>query len=441
MFDFTVEKQKVLIELLLGNQELFARCNTIIKPSYFDPSIKKSVSFIQEYFETYREIPNAHIIKAETNFDVEFAQLTKGEQAYAAEEIEKFCQLSEAIEWAFKGPELIEQGNVESLWQGLKAAASISLNRDLGISYFDNVEARLNDLLMNSPTIPTGWNSVDEVIGGIARQELLLLAGASGVGKSVTMSNLAINVVAQGFKGVYFSLELADRVVGKRFDSMVTMIGQSDILKNITTVAEKVQGFHTKCGGELYIKRMPENVTTANHIRAYMKEFQQTHGYAPDFIVVDYLDLMSTNRGVSNENIWLADKYKAEELRAIGFEFDCAIVTASQLGRASLDAEKVGQQHIQGGYSKVQTADNMIAIVQTDQMRDMGIYVFEFTKTRNSSGVGSSVEMTWDPISLRISDSNKSEKLSFQTAKSKAIETILETNYEKKQNLLDFVKH
>lgn len=423
---FDLEKQKLLIDLLLGNPELFARCNGIIKPSYFDPALKKSVVFLQSYFEKYHEIPNPQIVKAETGFSADFAVLTKAEQQYASEEIEKFCQVSAAIEAVYSGPELIEKGDIESVWQNIKAAAAISLNKDLGISYFDNVSQRLTDLLNNPPNISTGWESVDEVIGGTGRQELLLYAGASGVGKSIVMSNHAVNLVRQGYRGIYFSLELADRVVAKRFDSMVTAIAQGEILQKIEDVASKVDQFRAKSGGELFIKRLPESITTANHIRAYLKEFEQTHGYSPDFIIVDYLDLMATNRGISNENIWLADKYKAEELRAVGADYDCVVITASQLGRASLEAEKVGQQHIQGGYSKIQTADTMIAIVQSDQMRAMGLYLFEFTKTRNSGGVGTAIEMGWDPISLRVTDLKNDSKLELKPKKA-TINTVLDT--------------
>jgi len=71
---------------------------------------------------------------------------------------------------------------------------------------------------------------------------------------------------------------------------------------------------------------------------------------------------------------------------------------------SSIDADKVNQGHIQGGFSKIQAADLMIAIVQTDQMRAMGEYLFEFLKTRNSGAVGSNVLMRWDPIALRVTD-------------------------------------
>lgn len=426
---YDLEKQHELLQLLLGNSDLFAKCNPIIQASYFDPALKKAVSFIKEFFDEHRDLPNKNIVKAYTGIDLQYEQLSKAEQQFAAKEIEKFCQFSAAIDAVYKGPELIEKGNIEQLWQNIKSAATISLNSDLGLSYFENVEQRLRDLLDNSPCMPTGWIDVDDAIGGgICREELTLFAAASGVGKSLTMANLSINLIQQGYNGLYISLEMADRVVCRRFDSMVTGIAQTDIMKDIHQVAAKVEKFKNTNVGELFVKRMPESVTTANHIRAYLKEFEQTHSKLPDFIVVDYIDLMATNNGISAENIWLADKFKAEELRSIAFDFKLALITASQLGRASWEAEKIGQQHIQGGISKIQTCDIMIAIVQTDQMKAAGEYIFEYVKTRNSSGVGTNTLLRYDPISLRItSNSDASNKIQF-SPKSQPINTILNNN-------------
>lgn len=400
-----LEKQRVILSLLLSSPSLFARVNPILKGSYFDPLLKRSIQYSQDYFETYHNLPTPSIVLAETKLVVTKEILEKHEVEWIATELETFCRHKAIEEVILSGPQLLADGDFGTLEANLKTAIQTSLNRDLGINYFDGVEDRLRDLLNNSPVIKTGWDELDELLGGgISRQELVLYAGISGVGKSILMSNQSINHVKNGYSVIYISLELADRVVGKRFDSMTTGISQGEILNNISKVAQEVNKFKAKGAGELYIKRMPESTTTANHIRAYLKEFEQTNGFRPDVLVVDYLDLMASNRNVSSENIWLKDKYVAEELRSIGFDFDCAIVTASQLGRQSEVVDKIGMGNIQGGFSKVQTADAMIAIVQDQMMRASGEYVLELLKTRNSGGVGHQVLLRWDPIGLRVTN-------------------------------------
>lgn len=448
-----LEKQRIVFELLLSNPDLFAKCNSIIKPNYFDPYLKKSVAYIQEYFEKYHTLPTAPIIKAETKLEITKIPLEKAEQEYVATEIETFCRNKAIEEAILAAPALLEKQDFGTIEMNLKAAIQVSLNRDLGINYFENVEARLRDLLNNSPMIKSGWKDVDEALGGgiIGRQELLLWAASSGIGKSIVMSNLGINLIEQGYNVIYISLELADRIVAKRFDSMVTSISQADILDNISKVVAGVDHFKHKNKGELFIKRMPESTTTANHIRAYLKEFEQTHAFKPDAIIIDYLDLMASNRNISSENIWLKDKFVSEECRAIGFDYDCAIITASQLGRSSIEAEKVNQGHIQGGFSKIQSADLMIAIIQTDQMRATGEYIFEFLKTRNSGAVGSNILMKWDPIALRVSDLIEVDETKGLTLKPKSDKfhnkeplhiggTIFDKHSSTNNNLLNLIK-
>lgn len=444
-----IEKQKIICGLLLSNTDLFAKCNPMLKSSYFDPLLKRTITYTQEYFEKHHALPTPAIIEAETKLKVTKEVLEKHEQNWVAKELETFCRHKAIEEAILASPALLEIGDFGTIEANLKAAIQVGLNRDLGINYFENVEGRLRDLLMNSPVISTGWDEVDELLGGgISRQELVLYAGISGVGKSIIMSNQSINHVKAGYNVIYISLELADRIVGKRFDSMTTGISQGDILDNISKVVNAVNQFKTSETGELFIKRMPESTTTANHIRAYLKEFEQTHGFGPDVLVVDYLDLMASNRNVSSENIFLKDKYVSEELRAIGFDFDCAIVTASQLGRGSGESDKISMGHIQGGFSKVQTADAMIAIVQDDLMRSSGEYILDFVKTRNSGGVGSQVLLRWDPIGLRVtnlSDDHQGLKLVPKFNKEPPIKEVLSTAgtvFDKSSsiNLLNLIK-
>lgn len=401
------DKQALLVGHLLSDQTLFATCHGMVRPSYFEPSLKKVIAFAQDFFEKYKQIPTQEILKAETGFKfTEGMQIgaSKSEQKYVADQLEVFCKQKAIEEAIFAAPQMLYEGDYGLIESTLKEAISVGLNRNLGTDYFANPELRLRQLIDSTNFIPTGWRDVDEILGGgVGRQELLLFGANSGVGKSIAMLNLSINLLAQGLNGVYFTLELAEGVVSKRADSMLTGIGQVDVFKNISRIANELEASKDLMG-KFYIKRFPESSTNANTIRAYLKEFEQVNGFTPDFIVIDYLDLMTTNSKISAENLFVKDKYVAEEARALGHDFNCLVISASQLGRAALEAEHVHQGHIQGGISKVNTADNFIAIIQSDQMRATGEYVFEFAKTRNSNGVGKKVILRWDPISLRITD-------------------------------------
>lgn len=242
--------------------------------------------------------------------------------------------------------------------------------------------------------------------------------GGSGIsshntGKSLFLANASVNMLMRGLNVIYITLELSEEVVAKRFDSIVSGVGQADILKNINKVATDISN-KANSWGKLFIKRMPESTTCANHIRAYLKEFELMNGIIPDVIAIDYLDLMSPNSKVSAEAIFIKDKYVSEEVRSIGNEYDCIVLSASQFGRGGYQsAEKSDQSsdNIAGGISKVNTTDNLFAIIQSEQMKTKGEYMLKLLKTRSSSGVGNFVPLSWDSVSLRIGSVSSDKKL------------------------------
>jgi hypothetical protein len=162
----------------------------------------------------------------------------------------------------------------------------------------------------------------------------------------------------------------------------------------------------------MLIKRMPESATNANHLRAYLKEYELVHKRVPDFVIVDYLDLMASCEKVSVENQFVKDKYIAEELRSIADELNLVMITASQLNRGAQQIESfedLNQAHIAGGISKINTADNLVAILQTAQMKARDEMLFKMLKTRSSAGVGSYFIMKFDPVSLRLHNLEEDE--------------------------------
>lgn len=406
-----LEKQTLVLSALSGNRDLLAMCSGILKPSYFDPSLRKSVKFLNEYFGKYKDCPKLQTVKAETGLGlIDLGPIERSDISYLADEIEIFCRNRAVTEAVTSAPEFIQKGEFNIIIKSLQDAITVGLQKDMGMDYFLNPEERLKLTLQTQKKISTGIIELDDAIGGgIMRQELLLFAANSGGGKSMTMLNVAKNFLAQGLNGVYISLEMAEGIVSKRMDSMITKIAQDNLLKELLKAANEINKASATYG-KFIIKRMPENRTTANSIRSYLQQLEQSTGFRPDFIVVDYLDIMGTDMNISYDNLFVKDKYVTEEVRSLGFDFDCIILTASQLGRQAIEAEKLNQSHIQGGISKINTSDYTVGIIQTDLMRASGEIDFEILKSRNSSGKGTQIHLAWDPISLTIgSKTNKLE--------------------------------
>ena len=418
-----MEKQRLMLSLVASNRELMALTVGIMQPSYFDPSLKKTVKFMIDYFNKYKDVPKLTTIRAEVGTVFEDSgKIEKSDISYVANEMETFCRNRAVTEAILAGPELLEKQDFGKIIDTLKNAISVGLQKDIGIDYFEDPESRLKRTYETEHRISTGIQELDDGLGGgIGRQELLLFAAGSGVGKSMTMLNIARNLLSQGLNGVYISLEMAEGVVSKRLDSMISNISQGQLLKEMQKVANAIEKAENNGMGKFLIKRMPEQRTNVNHVRSYIQQLEQSKGFVPDFIVIDYIDIMGTTHAVSLENLFVKDKYVTEEVRALGFDFDAIMISASQLGRGAIDAEKLNQGHIQGGMSKVNTTDNLVFIRQDDMMKASGQISFEILKSRNSSGTGRKMILDWDPISLVIK--SPTNKLQLQNKQSKILET------------------
>jgi archaellum biogenesis ATPase FlaH len=407
--EMTLEKEKLLAKYLLSSSVLFTKVNPILHSKHWSPELKPVINFIKEFYDEYHGLPTPEVIAAETGIHVHAPEeLVPHQMKYAEAELETFCR-NKAIEHAiFASVDLLAEQKFGEMERLIRDAITISLQRNLGTDYFEDPEARLKLLIDEAALIPSGLKKLDEAIGGgFARRTMNILAAPSGVGKSLTMSNIGLNLCEQGLNGVYITLELSEALVSKRHDSMVTGISQRDILKNITQTAIKVRKAKEDGYGGMKIKYMPPNATNSNHLKAYLKEYELVHGRTPDFLIVDYLDLMGSVEKVTAENVFTKDKYVSEELRSIASEYNLILITASQLNRGSHlieNMEELNQAHIAGGLSKIMTADNVAAIIQTPQMKARNEMMFKMLKTRSSSGVGSYFIVKFNPVSLRLTN-------------------------------------
>jgi len=151
--------------------------------------------------------------------------------------------------------------------------------------------------------------------------------------------------------------------------------------------------------------------SNVNDIRAYVRELHIKTGKKPDFLLIDYLDLlMPVSAKVSPSDQFIKDKYVSEELRNLAQELHCLFVTASQLNRSAVEEVDFDHSMIAGGLSKINTADNVFGIFTSRAMREHGRYQLQLMKTRSSSGVGQKVELAFDIDTLRITDTGEPDE-------------------------------
>jgi archaellum biogenesis ATPase FlaH len=399
-----VETQKYYLDFFLSSGELFTRAQNIFNPENFDRSLKGAATFIQEYTQKYSAIPSVEqvLVKTGTNLTL-IDNIQESAENFLLDDFEQFTKKAELTRAIVKSVDLLDKDDFGSVEKLIKDAVQISLTRDLGINYFEDPKARLLKLKDSNGQVSTGWTEIDRFIfGGFNRGELEIFCGGPGSGKSVVLQNLACNWISKGMNGIYITLELSQELVAMRIDSMITGISSKEIFRKLDDVELKV-AIAGKKSGRLKIKFLPSG-STVNDIRAYVKELMIQENYKPDFICVDYLDLINPNSKIDLGDFFVKDKLVSEGLRNFGIELKAVIASASQLNRSSFDEIDFNLGNVAGGISKANSCDNMFGIYTSRIMKERGLIQLQMLKTRNSSGVGNKVDLDFNVDSLRITD-------------------------------------
>jgi replicative DNA helicase len=326
------------------------------------------------------------------------------------DEFETFCRHKALEKAIIESTDLLEAKDYGTVEQKIKDAVQTGLVKDLGLDYFENPKERLEWIKAQAGAVSTGWKGIDQKLyGGLNRGEITIFAGGSGAGKSLFLQNFGVNWSLAGLNVVYISLELSEQLISMRLDGMVSGYAAKEIMRNMDDVHMKVM-MKGKGAGKFRVKQMPSGINT-NDLRAFLREYEIQSGVKVDALLVDYLDLMMPiSAKISAENLFVKDKYISEELRNLAMERNMLLVTASQLGRSAVEEIEFDHSHIAGGISKINTADNVVGIFTSNAMRERGRYQIQFMKTRSSSGVGSKVDLKFDPDTLRIEDLSEDDE-------------------------------
>ena len=409
--EYTEDMQKLYIEFLLSDPELYARCQAIIDAEYFDRKLRKSVKFIQEHVNGYSVVPTPEQLKAQTGVEFTLVKdIDARHDEWFLDDFEQFCKHKALANAILNSTDLLEENQFGAVEKMIKDAVQVSLAKNLGTDYYTEPAERLRNLKTLNGGTSTGWQTMDsKLFGGFNKGELNIFAGGSGAGKSIFLQNLALNWSLMRLNVVYVSLELSENLTAMRMDAMNTGYSTRDLYKNLDDVDLRVK-MQKKKAGSIQIVQLASGCTV-NDIRAYLKEYTVQTGIRPDCILIDYLDLMMpAQKKVPPSDLFIKDKFVSEELRNLSVELDILFATASQLNRGAVDEIEFDHSHIAGGLSKIQTADNVIGIFSSRAMRERGRIQIQFMKTRSSSGVGQKVDLEFDINTLRLRDLSEEDQ-------------------------------
>ena len=184
--------------------------------------------------------------------------------------------------------------------------------------------------------ISTGITKLDTATGGFKAGDLVIVAGASSMGKTCVASNIAFGAAGKGRKVAFFSQEMSETQLAMRLVSREARRRGHSVpyydLDNITLTMTQLEHL------EAVAPDIPDNIVinqqsslTAQEIRTKARAAQKLMG-GLDMVVVDYLQIMNVEQKPgSNRAAAVGDATSA--LKALAKEMACPVVVLSQLAR------------------------------------------------------------------------------------------------------------
>lgn len=415
-YNFDEQDQLTLINLIISDPSVFTRIKPILNYEFFDKKFQESIKYLIDFSNNYNAIPTIEQLNNESRIEYSKVQGISENinlQKSVMDLVEGFCKkraLELAIEEAYNR---LSKGDTTSIDKIIKDAQSISIQKDLGINYWENTKEWLHKLDVEMGMISTGWKTMDDLLnGGFSWGQLNYVISPSGGGKSLCLANLALNWSLLGYNILYFTLELDKELVGKRLVAMQQNIAYKNISANIDTCSDKISMFNkTNKPGAIQIIELPRGACS-NDVLSCIQNFETEKNIIPSIIIMDYAGIMSPcDKRVDVNNIHLRDKNIAEELREIARERThngkkTMVISAAQITKDNASEMEFTQSDVAGGSTLVHTCDNLFSVRTNDAMKQRGEYEFKFIKCRNAGATDKKFKMAFNVDTLRISDSS-----------------------------------
>ncbi len=197
---------------------------------------------------------------------------------------------------------------------------------------------RLDELHKDSKKIrgvPTGFTDLDNILAGLQRSDLFILAARPSMGKTALALNLAHNVAVQAKEPVLvFSLEMGKEQLVDRLLAMESGVDAWALRTGNLTDSDFEKLGHamgTLSEAPIYIDDSP-GITVAD-LRT--KARREAHLRPIGLIIVDYLQLMSGgSRFGSSDNRVQEISEISRGLKGVARELNVPLVALSQLSRS-----------------------------------------------------------------------------------------------------------
>lgn len=416
-FEFEEAFQTKIAALALRDDEFLRRTAHILRPEYFENKGEaKLVDLALRHFKKYNCAPDKASLVKSIKDAIASKQITKemgpivaasvktlldadvSNRGYVEDNLVNFAKQQAMTQAIMNSVELLRRGEFVKIDELVQSALTVGINEDGAMyDYYAKVADRTvvriekETGVLPPQGITTGTPKLDAVLyhRGWGRRELTSIMGGAKAGKTTALIHFARMASFHGFNVLYATLEVGANIISDRMDASVASVVMKELGAKAASVAEVVKKAGEKAG-KLILHEYPSGTFSPNQLRQLVQRYK-TPGRNPDgslrppikfdLIVVDYADIMApnyrTNDAIENSKSVYVD------LRAIAFEENAAVLTATQTNREGFKSTVAKAEHVAEDFNKVRTVDLMISINKTEEEAARGESRLYFAASRN----------------------------------------------------------
>jgi replicative DNA helicase len=230
--------------------------------------------------------------------------------------------LDAVVEQAEKAVFDVTQARIESNFSELRSLIKGSFS-DL---------KRLSEAQEHVTGVPTGFRDLDNILWGLQRSDLVILAARPSVGKTALALNIAVNAARKGHPVALFSLEMSAPQLTLRMLCSEARVNA----QKMRTARLAAEDWAALVNAVSSLEQTPiyvDDTPSASLIEIRAKARRLLRDKPTGLIIVDYLQLMAP-QGRRGENRQVEIAEMSRGLKILAKELNVPVLALSQLSRA-----------------------------------------------------------------------------------------------------------
>lgn len=403
-----MQKEIMILNQLITNSEYRNSVFHYLKPEYFNQNTLHKLLFehISSYIEKYKVSPSkeALIIALKNKISIwdedtlktifsiieEIFTPSFQELQWLVDLTEEFCKTQAIYLGLLKSIEIhsgsVKNQTVEEIPDILREALAISFDSRIALNYLDDIKERYEFYKSTETGIPFDLKALNKATNsiGIPRKGITILMSDTHAGKTLFKCHVAASALKQGYNVLYITLEMSRERIAQRIDANLL----DTELDSIASLSEDVyiksmQKVIKTCKGKLFIEEFPTSVGHSGHFRHLIEELKNKKNVDIDLLIVDYINICaSVKHSSSFGGTYMPVKSVAEELRALGMEYNCAVLSSTQSNREGLGDKDRGFKAVAESMGIAHTADILWSLFRNESLDEVNKILFVQLKNR-----------------------------------------------------------